>query len=107
MGVFGFMAYWMNEVPDHLKTQESCIEAVEKCIWLLQYVPDHFKTQEMCAMRQCSITRTNSNIFLINQRCRRIVKGLLKKVLGAKNMSLVTSRQRKCVLKPWKKKQKD
>ena len=31
MRVFGFMAYWINEVPDHLKTQESCIEAVEKC----------------------------------------------------------------------------
>ena len=42
------MANWINEVPDHLKTQESCIEAVEKCAWLLKYVPDHFKTQEMC-----------------------------------------------------------
>ena len=66
MGVFGFMAYWINEVPDHLKIQESCIEAVEKCVWFLKYVPDHFKTQEMCATRQCAITHTNSNIFLMN-----------------------------------------
>ena len=48
MGVFEFMAYWINEVPDHLKTQGSCIDAVEKCALLLKYVPDHFKTQEMC-----------------------------------------------------------
>ena len=48
MGIFRFMAYWLNEVPDHLKTQKSCIEAAEKCAWLLKYVPNHFKTQEMC-----------------------------------------------------------
>ena len=41
MGVLGFMAYLINEVPDHLKTQESYIEAVEKCSWLLKYVPNH------------------------------------------------------------------
>ena len=28
--------------------QEPCIEAVEKCVWLLKYVPDHFKAEEMC-----------------------------------------------------------
>ena len=48
MGVFGFMAYWINEVPDHLKTQGSCIGAVEKFALLMKCVPDHFKTQEMC-----------------------------------------------------------
>ena len=48
MGVLGFMAYWINEVPDHFKTQGSSIEAIEKCAWLLKYVPVHFKTQEMC-----------------------------------------------------------
>ena len=48
MGVFGIMAYWINEVPDHLKTQRVCIEVVEKYPWLLKYVPDHFKTEEMC-----------------------------------------------------------
>ena len=42
------MAYWINEVPDHLKTEQPCIGAVEKCAWLLKYVFDHFKTQEMC-----------------------------------------------------------
>ena len=48
MGVFGFIAYWINKVHDHLKTQKSCIKAVKKCVWLLKYVPDHFKTQGMC-----------------------------------------------------------
>ena len=48
MGVLGFMAYWINEILDHLKTEQPCIEAVEKCAWLLKYGPDHFKIQEMC-----------------------------------------------------------
>ena len=30
---FGPMEYWKVEVPDHLKTQEACIEAVEKYSW--------------------------------------------------------------------------
>ena len=39
---------WIREIPDHLKTQEMCDEAV--CIesYPLEVVPDHFKTQEMC-----------------------------------------------------------
>ena len=44
MSVFGLIAYWINEVPDHLKTQEMCIEVVEKYPWLLGYVPDRLKT---------------------------------------------------------------
>ena len=31
---------FMNNVPDHLKTQEMYIRAVE--------IPDHFKTRKMC-----------------------------------------------------------
>ena len=47
MGVFGLMEYWINEIPDHLKTQEMCIKALEAGLWLLGGVPDHFKRQEM------------------------------------------------------------
>ena len=35
-------------VPDHFKTEEMCIKALEAAIWQLKDVPDHFKTQEMC-----------------------------------------------------------
>ena len=38
---------WINEVFDHLKTYETCIEAVEKNPHSLAFVLDHFKTQEM------------------------------------------------------------
>ena len=38
---------WINEVLDHLKTQETCIEAVEKNPHSLAFVLDHFKTQDM------------------------------------------------------------
>ena len=48
MGIFGLMVYWINEVRDHLKTQETCIEVVEKYPFLLVGIPDRLKTQEMC-----------------------------------------------------------
>ena len=42
------MAYWINEVPDHLKTQEICSKVVPIYPCLLEHVLDHLKTQEMC-----------------------------------------------------------
>ena len=35
-------------IPDHLKTQEMCIKAVEVDPSFLRLVPDHLKTQGMC-----------------------------------------------------------
>ena len=35
-------------VPNHLKTQEMCIEEVRIEPFSLVYVPDHLKTQGMC-----------------------------------------------------------
>ena len=48
MVVYKLMAHWINGFPDHLKTQEMCIEAAETNPWLLEYIPDRFETQEMC-----------------------------------------------------------
>ena len=79
IGLFGLKAYWKHEVLDHLKTKETCIEAVEKihASWcvpdhlktqemynkavriepiLLWYVPDHLKTQDMCNKAACKHT---------------------------------------------------
>ena len=43
------MDLWpLKYIPDHLKTQEMCDEAVDIGPRLLEFVPDHFKTQEMC-----------------------------------------------------------
>ena len=36
------------KVPDHLKTQETCNEAVRIGLYSLAYVPDWYKTQEIC-----------------------------------------------------------
>ena len=68
MGVYKFMAYWIYDVPDHLKTQEMRNEVLstyppiappwstslitltpKKCVkkqlkinsWALEYIPDH------------------------------------------------------------------
>ena len=35
-------------VPSQYKTQEICIEAVQRVPWMLVYVPDQFVTQKMC-----------------------------------------------------------
>ena len=39
--------------PDHLKSQEICKEAVIRNPYMLRFIPDHLKTQEICdtAMR--------------------------------------------------------
>ena len=47
--MYKLMAYWINEVPDQLKTQQTCIEVAETNPWQLEYVPDRFKTQEICS----------------------------------------------------------
>ena len=39
---------WIREIPDHLKMQEMCDEAVRIEPHSMEVVPDHFKTQEMC-----------------------------------------------------------
>ena len=39
---------WIKEIPNYLKTQEMCDEAVRIIPLSLAYVQDHFRTQEMC-----------------------------------------------------------
>ena len=39
---------WIKEIPNHLKTQEMCDEAVHLNSLSLAYVPDRLRTQEMC-----------------------------------------------------------
>ena len=41
------MTSWIVTIPNHLKTQEMCDEAVRKNSLSLAYVPGCFKTQEM------------------------------------------------------------
>ena len=48
MSLFVNVPGWLIEIPEHLKTQEMCDEAVgiEPCS--LVFVPDHLQTQEIC-----------------------------------------------------------
>ena len=43
----GFVSKWMQEIPDHLKMQGMCAEAVRKVFSLLAFIPDCLKTHEM------------------------------------------------------------
>ena len=39
---------WTREVPEHLKTEEMCNNAVAYFSCPVKYVADHLKTEEMC-----------------------------------------------------------
>ena len=51
----------LEDVPDHLKTQEMCIEAVHKKPYALRYVVHWFMTQEQ-------IDLWDDNIFFKRQK---------------------------------------
>ena len=48
MALYETIPRWIIEIPDHLKTQEMCIEAVRMEPHSLACAPDCFKTQEIC-----------------------------------------------------------
>ena len=48
MSLLEFLSRLMMAVPDDIKTQELCSEAVEEEPGLLAYTPDCLKTHEMC-----------------------------------------------------------
>ena len=58
MSLLEIVPIWIREIPDHLKTQEICNEAVDIEPLSLAYVPNRFKIQEMClgAVRRESYT---------------------------------------------------
>ena len=58
-------SYMFEYVPDHLKTQDMCNNAVARSFWMLEYVPDRFKTQDMC------IDAVKVNYEIVVQICTR------------------------------------
>ena len=62
----------MPFVPDHLKTQEMCYEAVDKDPWNLVYVPDWFKTQVMCNK---TVGKDPYNLVYVQEMCDKAVDG--------------------------------
>ena len=48
MSLFANVPCWLREIPEHLKTQAVCDEAVRRVPYSLLYIPNHFKTQEIC-----------------------------------------------------------
>ena len=48
MALLEIIPVWIREIPDNLKTQEVCNEAMRIEPYSLAFVPDCFKTQEMC-----------------------------------------------------------
>ena len=48
MTLLEIIPVWIREIPDKLKTQEMCNEAMRIEPYSLAFLPDCFKTQEMC-----------------------------------------------------------
>ena len=48
MSLLEIIPIWIREIPNNLKTQETCNEAMHNEPYSLAFVPDCFKTQEMC-----------------------------------------------------------
>ena len=48
MALLEIIPVWIREIPDNLKTQEMCNEAMRIEPYSLAFVSDYFKTQEMC-----------------------------------------------------------
>ena len=40
--------YWLDVVPEQMKTPELCLAAVQEDGWSLRYVPEHLMTPELC-----------------------------------------------------------
>ena len=49
MFLYANVPRWVREMPEHLKTQEMCNEAVRIEPNSLPYVTDQYKTEAMCS----------------------------------------------------------
>ena len=47
MSLYVAVPSWIREIPDHLRTQEMCNEALHIGSYSLLYVPDQYETQQM------------------------------------------------------------
>ena len=66
---------WLREIPDHLKMLEMGNEAVAQFSYALSYVPDHLKTEEMCIQDSLNLKYVpNDPKFL--EMCERVVKNV-------------------------------
>ena len=48
MSLYAAVLSWIREIPDHLKTQDMCSEAVRIDSYLVLCAPYQYKTQQMC-----------------------------------------------------------
>ena len=119
---------WIREIPDHLKTQKMCDEAVRIESYSLEVVPDRFKTEEMCNE---AVRRGPSTLYYVpyhlktqemcgeavrmDPRSLEFVPGHLKQkgyvtrlsatTHGHCGMSLISIRSKKCVIRQLRKTQ--
>ena len=71
------MTSWIVTIPEHLKTQELCDEAVDKNPLSLAYVPDRYKTQEMCdkvVRNKLCMLLFVSDHFWTQEMCKEIMR---------------------------------
>ena len=74
---------WLREIPEHLKTEEMCNEAVAQFPYALYYVPDYLKTKEMC---DDAVDNNPAVLFLVPDRFK--TKGMCIEALEVDPWSL-------------------
>ena len=76
--------FYLEVVPDHLKTQEMCGEAVRIEAILFWCVPDYFNTQHMCnqAVRNNPLLSFVPNQYITQEMCSEVVYSMPKAFCG-------------------------
>ena len=92
------MTSWIVTIPDHLKTQEMCNEAVRIKPFSLAYVSDRFKTQEMCnetVRKKLCMMLFVHDYFWTQEMCNETMRTMPDPF----TVSLTALKHKKCALK--------
>ena len=92
---------WIREIPEHLKTQEMCDEAVRIEPRSLAYVHDRLKTENICneAVQKDTYTLDDVPDHLKIQKIR---DEAMRENPAAFFLSLIILKHKKCVSSPLK-----
>ena len=92
---------WIREIPEHLKTQEMCDEAVRIEPRSLAYVHDRLKTENICneAVQKDTYTLDDVPDHL---KIQKICDEAMRENPAAFFLSLIILKHKKCVSSPLK-----
>ena len=100
INLYASVPNWIQEIPNHVKIQEMCVEAVHIKLYSLKFVLTALKSRK-CVINQLKGSYMHWNISLRSIRCERFVKELFEGCHLHWIMFLSSIRPRKCVPKSY------